>query len=204
MVRMFCTPEEAAKKLNATETELEVLLEDGVLPEFRHGPSRFLKTADVDALLEGRGPIALQASPETRSTPGRPPTHDGARTSADAEEIRLPACASVRVKTRDPQSRPAAAPPAPPRRVSATSRRVPPRQPSVPRREPCPDARRVPSPPAFAPHRMKPQPREMSLREWLWAGLRDDQPHTLIVLALTVLAGTCGVIGAAYLLAQLL
>ena len=44
----------------------------------------------------------------------------------------------------------------------------------------------------------------MSLREWLWTGLRDDQPHTLIVLALTVLAGTCGVIGAAYLLAQLL
>jgi len=204
MARMFCTPEEAAKKLNATETELEVLLEDGVLHEFRHGPSRFLKIADVDALLAGQGPIALQPPPETRSTPGRPPAHDSGRTPEDADEIRLPACAAVRVKTRDPQSRPAPAPPAPPRRVCTASGRVPTRQPSVPRSEPCPDIRRVPSPPTFAPHRVKPQTREMSLREWLWTGLRDDQPHTLIVLALTVLAGTCGVIGAAYLLAQLL
>jgi len=196
MVRMFCTPEEAAKKLNATETELETLLEDGALQDFRAGSSRFLKIADVDALLAGQGPIALQPPPETRSKTKLPkPTDDSGRTSADAEEIRLPACAAVRVRTRHPQSRPAAAPPAPRRRVCAASRNLPPRQPAVPRGEPCPAVRGVPSAPAFPAYRVTPQTREMSLREWLWTGLRDDQPHTLIVLALTVLAGTCGVIG---------
>jgi len=44
----------------------------------------------------------------------------------------------------------------------------------------------------------------MSLRQWLWTGVRDDRPHTLIALALTILAGVCGLIGAAYLLGQVL
>ncbi len=200
MVRMFCTAEEAARKLDATETELEVLIEDGVLPEFRDGASRFLRIADVDALLARRGGVALQARAEPQflfESPG--PAGDGRSTPTD-EEIRLPACATVKVKTADPQCRPAGAESQ--RRLAPAH--LPPRQPSAPRRNVRPGARRAPSSQALPAYRAKPQTQEMSLRQWLWTGVRDDRPHTLIALALTILAGVCGLIGAAYLLGQVL
>jgi hypothetical protein len=44
----------------------------------------------------------------------------------------------------------------------------------------------------------------MSLREWIWAGLLDDRPGTLIFLLFGVLVAVCGVTGALYLLSQVL
>jgi hypothetical protein len=197
---MFCTAEEAARKLDATETELEILIEDDVLPEFRDGASRFLRIADVDALLARRGGVALQVRAEPQSlfeSPGLP--GDDRSTTTD-EEIRLPACATVKVKTADPQCRPAGAE----SQRRANPAHLPPRQPSAPRRNVRPEARRAPSAQALPAYRTKPQTQEMSLRQWLWTGVRDDRPHTLIALALTILAGVCGLIGAAYLLGQVL
>jgi hypothetical protein len=200
---MFCTAEEAARKLDATETELEILMEEGILPEFRDGASRFLRIADVDALLARQGGVALQAPPE-RESPFElgGSACDMGSTPSEAEEIRLPACATVRVKTEHPESQPAAT--APQRRASAVRADMPPRQPSAPRREPRPDICRAPSVSALPAYPAKPQTQEMSLRQWLWTGVRDDRPHTLIALALSILAGVCGVIGAVYLLAQAL
>jgi len=201
MVRMFCTAKEAARKLDATETELEILMEDGMLPEFRDGASRFVRIADVDALLARRGGIALQARSEPQTPFESPGLPGDDRSTVTEEEIRLPACATVKVTTADPQYHPAAAEA---QRRRAAPAHLPPRQRSVPRRDVRPDARGVPSGQALPAHRTKPQAQEMSLRQWLWTGVRDDRPHTLIALAITILAGVCGLIGAAYLLAQVL
>lgn len=203
MVRMFCTAEEAARKLNATETEVAILMEDGALPEFRDGASCFLRIADVNALRTQHGGIALQARPESRSLCELPgPAGDGGSTAAEVEEIRLPACATVRVKTGPPESRPTAVPPQ--RHALGTATDRPLRQRSAPRRTARPDALRAASAAAMPAYPAKPQAQEMSLRQWLWTGLRDDRPHTLVALALSILAGVCGVIGAVYLLAQIL
>ncbi len=50
MSRMFCTLKEAAETLHASEDEIQVLLERGILREFREGSHRLLKEADVGAL----------------------------------------------------------------------------------------------------------------------------------------------------------
>ena len=50
MSQVFCTLQEAAKTLNANEDEIQALLARGVLQEFRDGPHRLLKEADVGAL----------------------------------------------------------------------------------------------------------------------------------------------------------
>ncbi len=50
MSRMFCTLKEAAETLHASEDQIQALLEKGLLREFREGPHRLLKEADVGAL----------------------------------------------------------------------------------------------------------------------------------------------------------
>lgn len=51
MSRMFCTLKEAAETLHASEDQIQALLEQGLLHEFREGPHRLLKEADVGALV---------------------------------------------------------------------------------------------------------------------------------------------------------
>ncbi len=56
MSHMFCTLQEAAQTLNASEDEIRALLERGLLREFREGPHRLLKETDVDALARKQAP----------------------------------------------------------------------------------------------------------------------------------------------------
>ena len=51
MSHMFCTLQEAARTLNASEDQIKALLERGLLQEFRAGRHCLLKEADVDALV---------------------------------------------------------------------------------------------------------------------------------------------------------
>jgi len=198
MARTFCTLEEAATRLNAPKTEVEALLRDGVLCEFRDGSARFLKVADIDALMSrAAGGVALQAPPSVRAR-----TAPSESTEHPTDEIRLPPYASVRVKTRYPQTRPA--PPASAKSVSSAGRDLPPREQSARPARLRPSVHAAPSPRPVPPRQTKPQTRDMSLREWIWAGLLDDRPSTLIVLLFVVLVGVCGVTGALYLLMQVL
>lgn len=202
MARMFCTFQEAAAILDATETELEALLADGALAEFRDGSTRFLKVADIDALMaQQAGGVALKAPPDIQAQATGPESApDVEATSGGADEIRLPPCAAVKVKTRYCQDQPAPAPPGPRTDVSSANRNVPPKRPSASKIHPHLD---VPTP-VLAARATRPQTREMSLREWIWAGLLDDRPGTLIFLLFATLVGVCGVGSALYLLARLL
>jgi hypothetical protein len=197
---MFCTLEEAATRLKATETDLEALLREGSLQEFRDGSARFLKVADVDALMNGQtGGVALKAPPEVRPPASRP-----APTESAKDEIRLPPYAAVRVKTRYRQARRASLPPEPQTGPPPAPRDSQPKRQPVAQVRPRPGVH-LPAPtPSFTPRRPKPQTRDLSLKEWIWAGLLDDRPGTLIFLLLAVLIGVSGITGAVYLLTQLL
>lgn len=76
MTRMFCTVAEAARTLNTGEDQIRALVERGILQEFREGPHRFLREADIDALDLGRGrPAEARAPvppPVRRESPSRP------------------------------------------------------------------------------------------------------------------------------------
>jgi hypothetical protein len=74
MSRMFCTVKQAAETLHASEDQINALLERGILHEFRQGPHRLLREADVSALdlLRARGPQALV--PAEPPVPAAPPS----------------------------------------------------------------------------------------------------------------------------------
>lgn len=63
MARKFCTLEEAAGRLSTTEDQLEAMLAEGLLQEFRDGTGRFLRAADVNTLLIKQGP-SVQTLPD--------------------------------------------------------------------------------------------------------------------------------------------
>jgi hypothetical protein len=64
-------------------------------------------------------------------------------------------------------------------------------------------SRRHPAP-AFRARRRKPQANELSLKDWVWTGLIDDRPHTILVLLGMAIIGAATVAGIGYLLAQVL
>lgn len=72
MSRMFCTVKEAAETLNASEDQINALLERGILHEFRQGPHRLLREADVGA-LDGIREGASTRDASRLETQGRPP-----------------------------------------------------------------------------------------------------------------------------------
>jgi hypothetical protein len=44
----------------------------------------------------------------------------------------------------------------------------------------------------------------LSLGDWIWTGLIDDRPHTILVLLGMVLVGAATIAGIGYLLTQVL
>ena len=191
MVRMFCTLKEATHKLETSEAELEALLEQGALREFRDGSNRFLKMADLEAFTAGQSAGAV-SPPSAAHSADTEPTSDTWATAAYGTEIKLPPMAAVISKTRRPPSRTPNAEPAAAPRVASQGRALPPEPRSVPR------VNRHPSPPRAQPHAQ-----ELSFRQWAWKGLLDDRPYVIIVLLLVVLAGVCSLAGAAYLIRRL-
>jgi excisionase family DNA binding protein len=83
MSHMFCTLQEAAQTLNASEDQIKALLERGLLHEFREGPHRLLKEADVGALARKR---RQHHGLNVPGRPGKPYTKGRVAYSYGAEE----------------------------------------------------------------------------------------------------------------------
>ncbi len=65
MSRMFCTLQEAARTLHASEDQINALVEHGILQEFREGPHRLLRESDID-VLDGLRPKMEDAGGPSR------------------------------------------------------------------------------------------------------------------------------------------
>jgi excisionase family DNA binding protein len=207
MSRMFCTVKEAAETLNASEDQINTLLERGILHEFRQGPHRLLREADVGALdlRRERGPqIQAPAEPPIPTKPPSPRSSDRPKTSRPAQrKVRRGVTA-------------AAQPPRPPRTKDAgraTVARQSKRPSNAKDRTWGPEPKtqdRGPRPPnagqnmANGPARpsvVRPPscaPPTDTLRQWFWMGLVQDRPAAiallsgLVLLALSALvAGIC-------------
>jgi len=186
MAHVFCTLAEAAKKLKATEGEVEVLLGKGMLREFRDGPHRLVKTADVGTLVRTR-----PARPKNRNCPPTPQRtrqtrtvrSPSARTNRSAE-TRLPRCAVATVTRTvtptvdsQPRNQPRRRPPA----TRESGRPAASRTAHTPRHSVGPRHQAVTSPPA------------PSVKQWFWSGLTQDRPLVIAILsglALLILTGT--------------
>jgi hypothetical protein len=237
MTHMFCTLKQAADRLQTTETEIETLLNDGILREFRDGGNRLVKVFDLDALAAELCPAgADHPARRQRMENPRPSTvihypssvtGSASRGSSAAQGITLPltpaAVPGVRRSWPEPARRPPSPTPQTAGRVSGHSAKGvrADRRPSgpaassarpgrVPRAARKPVTRRnsnasaAASTPAFTPQRPRPQSQELSLREWMWMGLLDDRPHTILALFAALVLAACTVTGAAYLVIRAL
>jgi len=183
MVRMFCTVDEAAEKLDANPEQIESLLERGILHEFRDGPYRLVKTVEVGVLATNRKNTVERRSPDQGAAAPLPPGCDRVSARGVASEIRLPRSATVAVRPPDGHA-------VRPRKT----RKLPPEQRSgigPSEGGPMPDRTRRPLPRGSAVRRgqrvaMAPsqrEPQDLSVRQWLWAGLTQDRPAAIALLA---------------------
>jgi hypothetical protein len=206
MAQMFCTLKQAADRLQTTEAQIETMLNDGLLREFRDGSSRLLKVADLAGVVATSCPSTGSRRPACiqRKAGSARPTHVNRMLASFDTEIRLPAAPAAIILGDSP-------------RVTATKR-------PARRTRPVPASRKAPHParkPVCAKPRQRPpravvisgpatpqlrrrQTLEMSLRQWLWTGLLDDSPLAIFIVFGTVLLAACALAGAAYLLAQAL
>jgi excisionase family DNA binding protein len=197
MSHMFCTLQEAAQTLNTSEDEIQALLERGLLREFREGPHRLLKEADVGALAR------QQAQCREPKSPAPPPTQAGGLSASCDRGAR----ADRPAQSRLPHSTIAGSrPPQPPRPRDAGSRRQPHAR-NTPGHRPMPDtdlrdahSRRTQEPTPRRPdHRRSGR---LSLREWFWMGLIQDRPVTIALLSGLVLALLAALVAGLCFLAQ--
>ncbi len=174
MSHMFCTLREAAQTLNASEDQIKALLERGLLQEFRQGPHRLLREADVGALA------LKQRELRERPSPTAPSQDHRVKTSRPAE-TGLPH--SVMAGPRLPQQ-----PGSPEGQRRRRQRGM-----IVPGRGGMPytDAR------GAYPHRAqetgprRPDRRpsdRLSVRQWFWMGLVQDRPVAIALLSGLVFA----------------
>ena len=200
IVRKFCTLQEAAERLDITAEQIESLLSKGMLHEFRDGPHRLLRTAEVGAIVAGRiRRLERQGQPLTQST-ARPPStpRDDSSASDRTRGVRLPRAPNAAPQTsRRDAARPRTAPAVRQRRDLGS--RAPAR-----RSAPAPSAKLPPLSDSLRasrgrtePDTLPPRP-SLSAREWFWIGLVQDSPVAiallsglvLLVLA-AVVAGVC-------------
>ncbi len=194
MSHMFCTLQEAAQTLNASEDQIRALLERGLLQEFREGPYRLLKEADVDALARKQ---VQRRPPETPA----PPTGGLLSPRPQAAKTGHPA------PTRPPLSTRASSPPPPlpkspdPDRRRQTQGRSSP----GPRGMPYLDTREAdlrrarettPCRPDYRPSR------RLSLGQWFWIGLIQDRPLAIALLSGLALALLTALVAGLCFLAQ--
>jgi hypothetical protein len=207
MVQMFCTLKQAADKLKTTEAQIETMLNDGLLREFRDGSSRLLKVADLAGMIAtSRTSAGGKRSARAQGKAGSPqPSHMNRMPASFDAEIKLPAAPVATMTVSLPREtatrRPArcARHSSAPRQVLRATTHKPAATP--PRQRP---PRAVVISPPVTPQHARPQTYEMSLRQWLWTGLLDDSPLAIFIVFGTVLLGACAVAGAAYLLVQAL
>lgn len=205
MSRMFCTLEEAAQTLHADETQIHALLARGILHEFRDGPHRLVRAADVAALdlLRAR-PVEIQppSGPSVECRRPSPRRSDRPKTNHATKHKRSSSATAVARPRRT-------------KRTNAVRRKTAARRAKAPetRREPpdrlkceAPLSRTLPAafPPAFAPmpalHRPSPPAPDLSVRQWFWMGLVQDRPLAIALLSgLTLLALSALVAGICFL-----
>lgn len=204
MAQIFCTLKQAADQLETTEAEIETLIHDGILREFHDGFDRLLKVAD----LTGSAVAASAAGgrqPALAQREGRlpqPGLYDAPAETADPE-IKLPSAAAVTMEVKPPRAVAPRRSPRPDRQPASQKRSFHPvvQKPAVPRRRQGPP-RAVAICPEFPTQRPRPQTCEMSLRQWIWTGLIDDNPLAIVILFGTVVLAISGVAGVIYLLAR--
>ncbi|MEN6338190.1 MAG: hypothetical protein ABFE01_28365 [Phycisphaerales bacterium] len=190
-VRKFCTLQEAAERLNTSQEQIETLLSRGMLREFRNGPHRLLRTADVGAILAARTRrLERQGQPlePDASRSGSP--QNGGRSvpsPAGAGRLRDTLADETRLDIEEPptagrtRSRRNAGPASPGgRRSSSRSSRRPRLSDGRPKRRAKPEV---------APSRQS-----LSVREWFWTGLLQDRPITIALLSGIVLLTVSGLV----------
>jgi hypothetical protein len=194
---MFCTLQEAAQTLHASEDQINALVERGILPEFREGPHRLLREADIDVLdlLRERSPESRKgeaASTEEEASSARPsnaptasPRRTGKRRARRHVQRKLsPAATAV--------ARPSHAQGKKNRRLRTEDRRTPEdRRPRTENREPRTEDRSPSSVPS-AP----------SVRQWFWMGLVQDRLTAIALLAGLVLLGLSALVAGICLVAE--
>ncbi len=179
VLHMFCTLQEAARQLHASEEQIETMVQRGILREFREGPHRLLKAADVALLAQTLA--AGRCSPPAGR--GEPPS------AVNDRAVRLPHCAAVAAEMRDPGS--------PRPRIARQSHqgRIPGVERSSQKYGAGGDRQETMRTPV--PHyRVSTSAAPLSVREWFWNGLTQDRPMAIILLfALAVLILTAMVAG---------
>ncbi|MEN6575623.1 MAG: hypothetical protein ABFD90_04710 [Phycisphaerales bacterium] len=197
MVRRFCTLKEAAERLDTTQEQVETLLRKGILHEFRDGPHRLLKTADVAAIVAAsnrrderqsraqtqRIAVPFPSQRDDRSgpiQPGRPVV--GVSQIPDNNVVR-PAAGRPGRKDRD------------------FTDEIPTREPTSRRseRQPLSSKGRRTAKKRARPEAV-PERQTLALREWFWAGLTQDRPITIALFsAFVLLVLSAAVLGACML-----
>lgn len=194
MIRKFCSVKEAAERLGATEDQIETLLSKGMLREFRNGPHRLLRTADVGAIVVAKNRrLERQGQPRTPATTRASSSRHNGRSQAHPAPSR-----AARPAIRLPRSA-AGAPPAVRRNdsrpiITEEDRQGvadPERAARKPRSAGSPRRPRLSERPRAGTRRSDPEVRTqrqtLSLREWFWAGLLQDDPVAIILLCGCVL-----------------
>jgi len=163
MVGMFCSLKEAAERLHVSEDEVEAMLEQGALREFREGPHRLVKAADVGTL----------AQPLVDSRTSLVSLANDSPEAIDDREMRLPHCAAATLRAPAPRT-------ARPRNTGGTRQR---------RMSTCGVRRNGPVSSGSAygrtsrpTRRTGVQTQDLSLRQWFWNGLTQDRPVTIAIL----------------------
>jgi len=208
---MFCTLKQAAETLRASEEQIHALVEQGILHEFRTGPHRLVKEAEVGALALLQRPRAPAPPQDAPQNPPPGPPRDPARPAGSPPGGRSKAggCAT----TRRPHPRHTAPPPSRRRTAQKARDQIASRVPRTPdrngdrgRRPEAVVRTQAPRSPGAAYVRTAVRPARRSLpalsvRQWFWMGLLQDRPTAialltgLVLLLLSALAaGLCFVI----------
>lgn len=181
MSHMFCTLQEAAQRLNASEDQIQALLQRGLLQEFREGPHRLVKEADVDALARKQAQRRAQESRPPTQAGGPSLSRDpgagaGRRASGTLPHATTAGCRPPQSpRPRDTENR---------RRYHGTGAPDRRRRPYAEARDT--DSRRARETTPRWPDR-RPSGR-MSVRQWFWIGLVQDRPLAIVLLSGGVLA----------------
>jgi excisionase family DNA binding protein len=184
---MFYTLQEAARRLRISEEQLETMLQRGLLREFREGPHRLLKAADVAILA--RSLTASRPSPGTVPREPSPPASD--------HKLKLPHRAAAAVKTPGP-GLPGS------RVVGQAHQRKMPGAERRGRRYGTNGGRQRTERLTALHYRPSACPAPLSVRQWLWNGLTQDRPIAILVLFGLVLLTLGAMVAGVCLLVEVL
>lgn len=101
MAGMFYSLEEAAEKLNKTKEELQQIVKEGKLREFRDGPNLLFKVEEVEALMSDMGDIEPEVIPQAEPEAPEPETP-----APDISELEIPEPEIPELEALEPEEAP--------------------------------------------------------------------------------------------------